>query len=65
MNKALLSAFEKYKYKSLGILRVENDDESKGTADYLEILGRTAGVQIAVNPISQLNFYYSADYEDC
>ena len=44
MNKALLSAFEKYKNKSLGILRVEDDDESKGTADYLEILGRTAGV---------------------
>ena len=63
MNKALIAAFQTYRDKWVGILRVEHDEESKGTAEYLQRLAITAGAKATVGIIDTFNFTYSKDYE--
>jgi glutathionylspermidine synthase len=45
-------------------LRVDGDDESKGTAEYLERLARTAGAYANVGAIDTFHFRYSSNNEE-
>ena len=45
-------------------MRVDEDEESKGTAEYLERLARTAGAQTSIGLINQFNFKYTNNFED-